>query len=127
MMGGHVQVGLPKHGRGSHPEHQSLALDGRGRVRIASKDIIDGQEHKGNLFWLVGRTATSSEANMTLENVSFEQKVTLVLPDNRKRKCTSDWSSSELPQVPVLMNKKAIPAHTRLMVYLGAQHDLKKK
>ena len=127
MVNAHVQVGIPKHGRGSHPENQCLALDGRSRSRIASKDIIDGQEHKGNLFWLVGRTATSSEANMILENASFEQKVTLVLPDNKRRKCTSDWSSSELPQIPILMNKKAIPAQTRLMVHLVEPENLKKK
>ena len=56
---------------------------------------------------------------MTLENTSFEQKVTLVLPDNKRRKLTSEWTSSELPQIPVLINPKAIEAHTRLMVLMA--------
>ena len=111
-------VGLPKHGRGSHPEHQALALDGRSRSRIAVKDTIDGLEHRGNLFWIVGRTSKAKEANMVLESSSFEQKVTIVLPDNKKRKLTSEWGSSEMPTIPILMNKKAIEAHTRLMCFV---------
>ena len=59
---------------------------------------------------------------MTIENTSFEQKVTIVLPDNKKRKLTSEWASSELPQIPVLINPKAIQAHTRLMVLVDDKH-----
>ena len=119
MASANAVVGLPKHGRGAHPEQQTLALDGRSRSRLAHKDTVDSQEHKGNLFWIVGRTPSPSEANMTLENTSFEQKVTLVLPDNKKRKLTSEWGSSELPQIPVLINQKAIEAHKRLMVLVA--------
>ena len=59
---------------------------------------------------------------MTLENTSFEQKVTIALPDNKRRRLTSEWTSSELPQTPVLINPKAIEAHKRLMVLVEDKH-----
>ena len=47
MAAGHAVVGLPKHGRGSHPDNTSLALDGRGRSSMAQKGSIDPEEHLG--------------------------------------------------------------------------------
>ena len=44
----------------------------------------------------------------------------MTLPAAKKRKThVSEWDSSELPSLPVLVNKKAITKHTRLMVFLA--------
>ena len=114
-----VILGLPKHGRGSHPENLSLAVDGRGRACLAKAGSIDGVEHKGSLFWLVQRTSTELEANMTFESTSFENKVSFTMP-NKKRKTSCDWSSTELPTVPLLVNKKAVPPNKLLAVFMAA-------
>ncbi|MCP3880551.1 MAG: hypothetical protein GY701_19500, partial [Sulfitobacter sp.] len=70
-------VGIPKHGRGAHPDSSSLALDGRTRTTIAKEGSIDSSEHSGSIYWLVARTSDPSIANMTLESVSWEHNVSL--------------------------------------------------
>ena len=50
MASAHAVLDLPKHGRGSHPESQVLALDGRGRNLMAPKGICDTDEHTGSFF-----------------------------------------------------------------------------
>ena len=58
---------------------------------------------------------------MTLEQVSWEQKVILNLPALKKKKMKNlqvDWASSELPTVPVMVNPKPIKALTKLCLYL---------
>jgi hypothetical protein len=40
MASAHVVVGLPKHGRGAHPENLSLAFDGRGRTSLHLKGSL---------------------------------------------------------------------------------------
>ena len=123
MASGHAVVDIPKHGRGAHPDGQSMALDGRTRNLIAKKGVLDESEHKGSLFWIVGRTSKASEANLSLEPISFEQKTFLTLPNNKKRKISVDWGASEMPAIPILVNKKALKAHTQLLVF----HADKKK
>ena len=60
---------------------------------------------------------------MGYETISYTQNVEVNLPfkpanhQGKKRKLSVDWSSSDLPTVPVLTNKKAIKQHTRLMVF----------
>eukprot|EP00972_Heterocapsa_arctica_P001927 276751-Heterocapsa_arctica.AAC.1 len=82
----HAVVCLPKHGRGKHPEDLCLALDGRSRTQVAKKGSIDDKEHIGSLYWLVHRTSTTSEGNMVVESINWEQKVSLTLSNNKKRK-----------------------------------------
>ena len=86
MAGGHVAVGLPKQGKGSHPDNTSLALDGRGRSSMAQKGSIDPEEHLGSFFWVVGRTSQQKEANMVMENVCFESTCKVSLPGPKRRK-----------------------------------------
>ena len=123
----HAVVGLPKHGRGKHPEDLCLALDGRSRTQIAKKGSIDDKEHIGSLYWLVHRTSTTSEANMVVESINWEQKVTLTLPTNKRRKISVEWDASELPSIPILMNKKAIAKHTQLRIFHKKKEVEKKK
>lgn len=113
----HALLGLPKHGRGAHPEQQTLALDGRGRNLMAKKGTLDEQDHTGSLFWLVTRTSVAAAENLSLEPVAWEHKVALTLPAKKKLKVTSEWDSSELPSIPLLVNKKALKAHQQLFVY----------
>ena len=125
MTSQHAVVGLPKHGPGAHPKHISLALDGRTSTVIARKSTIDDQDHKGLLFFLVGRTPKASDANLMFEQTQMEMTVGITLPTKKKRtrastiipKSSSSWSSLELPSIPVLINNKDIPAHTRLLAF----------
>ena len=112
-----VPIGLPKVGRGAHPESQALALDARGKTQVAKKGVIDDHEHHGNLFWLVQRTSEASLANMSLESVSAEHELTLHMPF-KKKKVDVHWSQQEMPTIPILVNKKAIKEHTQLFVYV---------
>ena len=111
-----VVVGIPRHGRGASPGNQSLALDGRGKALLAKAGTISTSEHKGNLFWLVQKSDSPSEANMALQPVTWEHQVTLNMPF-KKRKLSTSWATSELPSIPILVNLKPIKAHTRLMYY----------
>ena len=49
MASRHALVGLPKNGPGAHPDNQAMALDGRGKNKIAPKGELDSEEHKGSL------------------------------------------------------------------------------
>ena len=118
MAGNHVVVGLPKHGRGSHPDNQNLALDGRSKNLIANKEVLDDDEHMGSLFWLVGKTSNSSDANLSMETATFEHQIKVHLPGPKRRKTeTSQWDPPEMPGVPILTNKKTIQKHTQLLVF----------
>jgi hypothetical protein len=121
----HAVVGLPKHGRGAHPEDQSLALDGRGKTQMAGKGALDSEEHHGSFYWMVTRTSNITEANMSLENVTFEHQMKVSLPAPKRRQVnTVQWEYSELPTLPILVNKKAIKKHTKLLVF---QEEKKKE
>ena len=84
---------------------------------MAKEGVLDEQEHTGSLFWLVTRTSEAPAANLSLEPVAWEHKVALTLPAKKKQKVTSEWDSSELPSIPLLVNKKALKAHQQLFVY----------
>jgi len=125
MSAQHAVVGLPRHGQGAHPKSISLALDGRMRTMIARKNTVDDEDHKGILFFLVGRTSKVSDANLTFEQTHMEMTVGITLPTKNKRektntvipKSSTSWSSADLPGIPVLINHKAIEAHTRLLAF----------
>ena len=126
MASAHAVVTLPKHGRGAHPENQTLALDGRSRHQLASKGTTGPDEHKGSLYWIVTRTPNAKEANLDFENLVWEQQIKLSLPAAKKRKLGPvEWQASELPAFPILVNKKAIPKHTKLCVYLADKKNTK--
>ena len=109
-------IGLPAHGPGKHPEGHNVALDGRTRTCIARKGLIDGEEHTGSLFWLVHRTSDATEANMSLEQTSFEMNCTIHMI--KKQKHHWDWDSEDLPKIPILMNRKTIKQHQRLALFI---------
>ena len=117
----HAVVTLPKHGRGSHPSNQSLALDGRNRHLLAAEGSLDEEEHRGSLFWVVTRTPDLKKANLDFENLTWEQtnKVGQPTEAGKKRKILqADWTCGELPAFPTILNKKAIPKNTQLFVFL---------
>ena len=120
MASANAVLGVPKHGRGAHADMQNLALDGRGQLLMAASGTLDTSDHSGSLYWVVSRTSEAPKANLVLDQVSWEQKVSVTVPALKKRRKTHqvDWSSSEVPSVPVMVNPKAIKAHTMLALYL---------
>ena len=119
MATAHAVVALPKQGKGSHPDNTSLALDGRGRTSMAQKGSIDPEEHLGSFFWVVGRTSQQKEANMVMENASFQSTCKVTLPGSKRRKISFvERDSHEMPVLPIMVNKKAIEKHTKLLVFL---------
>jgi hypothetical protein len=128
MATAHAVVGLPKHGRGAHPENLSLAFDGRGRTLMAHKGSLDSEEHQGSFYWLVQRTSQASVANLTFENAILEQQIKVSLPAPKRRKVTTvQWDSSELPSIPILVNKKAIQKNTKLLMFQAEKKKEEKK
>ena len=115
MASAHAVVGLPKHGRGAHPDNLSLAFDGRGRNLVAPSELLSTEEHKGSLFWIVQRTSKASDANLVFENVTFETQVIVRLPAPKKRKIEASlWGPEELPSIPTLVNKGSLKKHIQL-------------
>ena len=59
---------------------------------------------------------------MVYEVVPWEQSLALDLPNGegeRKRRRTEySWESQDLPQVPIMINTKAIPKHTQLLILM---------
>ena len=97
---------------------------------MASKGSVASEEHKGCLYWIVTRTSNPKEANLDLENCTWEQeiKVHLPVPAIKKRKIDPvSWNSHELPSFPVMVNKKAIKKHTKLCVFLSEKAKNKKE
>ena len=69
---------------------------------------------------MVARTPKVSMANMTLENAFFEQTIKVSLPAPKKRKTTNlTWESSEMPEVPIMVNKKKIQKDMQLLMFLA--------
>ena len=54
---------------------------------------------------------------MTLETVNWEYSAHLELPLKKKAEQQVEWKSVDLPNIPILVNKKGIKEHTRLVVY----------
>ena len=80
----HAVVGIPKHGPGAHPDNLVMALDGRGKNKIAPKGELDPAEHHGSLFWVVGRSSSPLDCNLILEDVCFEVQMSASLPAPKK-------------------------------------------
>ena len=119
-----VLVGLPKHGRGAHPDQGQVALDGRGQLQVAKAGTLDDKEHLGALFWLVGKTDKRKEANMDLVPIHYKATLEYQLPWVKKRKTGENswtWEPTELPSIPILVNKARIPKETRLLAFEKAK------
>ena len=95
-----------------------MAIDGRTRGIIANAGSIDGNAHKGNLFWMVSGTSKASDANMAKEHAAFEVSVALKL-SGKKRKLSTEWGTSEAPTIEYLVNKKTLDVHTKLLFFLA--------
>ena len=78
----------------------------------------DPVEHTGSLFWIVHRSLDHDEANMVIDQVLWEHKVTLSMPF-KKAKHHVQWQQQDLPTIPVLMNPKAIKKQQPLVVLGG--------
>ena len=117
----HAVVGVPKHGRGAEPENKSLALDGRCRNMMNSAGTCEEVEHTGSLYWVVTRSGDPKICNLEYESISWEQQNKLNIPERAvkalKLETRHHWACSELPTIPVLVNKKAIKKHTLLCVW----------
>ena len=123
----HAVVSLPKHGRGAHPENSSLALDGRAKNLLAPAGLVGPSEYLGSLFWVVTRTSKAAEANMSFENIAFESTVKMTLPAPKKRKVeTSTWSTTENPQLPIMVNKGALKKNIKLVIFQAEKKAEKK-
>ena len=69
-----------------------------------------------------------SDANLNLESITWTQQIEIQAPFLKKRKLSVvDWGSADLPTIPVLVNKKAIKEHTRLVVFQAIQADKQEK
>jgi hypothetical protein len=110
-------LGVPKHGHGAHPEQQVLALDGRMNNMLAKQGSIDDTKHMGILYFLVQRSQNPEDANMSIENLSWEYKVTLTMPTKKPKKSIVQWDAQDLPTIPILVNKERIEEHTRLILH----------
>ena len=93
MQGANAVVTLPKHGRGAHPQNASFALDGRSRAVMANKDMVDLEEHRGSLYWVVTRTADAKAVNLDVEMAQWTQSIQMTLPAPKK---TQDSASAVL-------------------------------
>ena len=87
------------------------------RQSCAAPGSVDTSKHVGLLFFLAERSVDESEANMTLGTVTWEYSAHLQLPLKKKSKQAVEWKSQDLPNLPILVNKKALKEHTRLIVY----------
>ena len=95
---------------------------------MAEKGILSEEQHTWSLFWLVKRISEDNLANLQFESATLEQDVKVSLLCAKKRKVTTtSWSTSELPTIPVLVNKKAIEKHTMLCVFQPEKKKLSKK
>ena len=87
---------------------------------MANKDMVDLEEHRGSLYWVVTRTSDAKAVNLDVEMAQWTLSIQMTLPAPKKRKTVPQqyWSSSELPSFPILVNKKALEKHTQLFCFL---------
>ena len=102
----------------SVPGNRVLALDGRNRNHLSHQNL---RKHAhgatGNLFWVVQRTSDRAKANLVLDycHVRTDNLVVSFAGTSHKSKITKNT----LPQVPVLVSKKAVPGQTMLVAMDG--------
>jgi hypothetical protein len=98
-------------------DKRPFVLDGRVRANPSSDS-----KSKFGLFWVVQRSTepNDKEVNMDLVYTTCSLKATLHIGE---KIITQDWNQDDLPSLPVLMNVKKIPKHTRLV----AKEDMELK
>ena len=87
------------------------------RQTLAKEGVIDAQKHIGVLFFVVERSQVQDESNMVLETVPWDFSVELEMPLKKRKKQSVQWIAQDLPSVSILVNKKPIKEHTRLVVH----------
>ena len=80
---------------------------------------MDAHKHLGLLFFVVERSQVPDEANMSLEVVPWEYSVDVEMPFKKRKKQSVQWNTQDLPSISILVNKKTIKEHTRLVVHQG--------
>ena len=98
----------------SAPGNRVLALDGRNRNHLCHQNIrkhVPGAT--GNLFWVVPRTSDRANANLVLAYCHARAENMVVTVDGTPHK--TKMTKSTMPQVPVLVNKKAVHGQTMLV------------
>ena len=107
-----VSLGLEQQYR---PNNRVMALDGRNRGHLFHGDQHSKTE-SGNLFWVIKRTQNREEANLCLEHVSLKVDFNVSLPQPAGRSRAHKVNVGDgWPMVPILTNKKSVPAHTMLV------------
>ena len=103
---------------GSVPGNRVLALDGRNRNHLCHQNI---RKHVpgalGNLFWVVQRTTERAKANLVLEYCHASTRSDPLSVSIAGKTHQVKLKQNSLPQVPVLVNKKAVPAETMLVAF----------
>ena len=102
---------------GAVPGSRVLALDGRNRSHLAHANIskhIPGAT--GNLFWVVGRTSDRNQANLFLEHCGIYApgQIHVALPCGVQK---VKMNKTQMPQVPILVNKRVVPGNTMLVAH----------
>ena len=59
---------------------RSMGLEHSLRTSIAQAGLLDPVEHLGSLFWLMHRSSEIDHANIVIDQVLWEHKVTLSMP-----------------------------------------------
>ena len=107
-----VSLGLEQQYR---PNNRVMALDGRNRGHLFHGDQHSKAE-SGTLFWVIKRTTNREEANLVLEHVSLKVDFNVALPQPAGRSRAHKVNVGDgWPMVPILTNKKSVPAHTMLV------------
>ena len=71
------------------------------------------------MYWLIERASSPKQANLIIEQADAKMTLALTLPGSKKA-INDEWGQAEMPVVPVLTNKQAIKAHTKLQVFRKA-------
>ena len=115
-----AMITTPLAGQGAHPEGKTLAFGGRGRTSVMSRNCggrmgrgSEGAKH-GSLFWVIPREQTTAESNLRLETVAMGLVGSFKFP-NCEKKRKVQYLEKDVPQVPVMVNPKAIEAHVPLV------------
>ena len=112
-----IGVTLPFQGYGAHPTQGFVSLDGRFHGAISAKDLVEPRELMGSLYWVVKRTSEQEAVNMHFETFTWQGSFTLKFPWIKSIPEPSQFLSENLPNVPLLANKKTIRAHQRLACF----------
>ena len=102
-----ASIAMPEHGHFTWPTRRTVGLDGRHQGPI-------DKDGNGTLFWNVSRTDDQAASNLVLEHtqVTFGD-VDVAFPRAKRQRV--HYSAKDTPQVPVLVNPKAIKEHTMLI------------